>query len=63
MVPLVEAWKHVHIEDPIPENHLWPVILVIIFRLVILYVVLSAAAKLFTSRSGSTSRTDTPRHA
>ena len=47
MVPLVEAWKHVHIDDPILENRLWPGILVIAFRLIILYVVLSAGAKLF----------------
>jgi hypothetical protein len=47
MIPLVEAWKHIHIEDPILENSLWPGVLVILFRLVILLVVLSAAAKLF----------------
>ena len=47
MVPLVEAWKHVHIGDPILENSLWPGILVIFFRLIMLYIVLSAAAKLF----------------
>jgi hypothetical protein len=47
MVPLIEAWKQVHIEDPIIEKQLWPGILVIIFRSIVLYVVLSAAATLF----------------
>jgi len=47
MVPLVDAWKNVHVEDPVLEHSLWPGLLVIVFRLIILYVVLSAAARLF----------------
>jgi hypothetical protein len=46
MVPLVDAWKHIHIEDPILEKNLWPGVLVVIFRLIILFVVVAAASKL-----------------
>ncbi len=47
MVPLVDVWKNIHIEDPVIEHNLWPGILVVLFRLIILYIVLAAAAKLF----------------
>ncbi|HEY1767014.1 MAG TPA: hypothetical protein VGG26_05140 [Terracidiphilus sp.] len=46
MVPLIDAWKSVHIDDPLLETRLWPGILVVLFRLIVLYIVLSAAAKL-----------------
>jgi hypothetical protein len=46
MVPLVDAWKHIHIEDPILETNLWPGVMVLIFRLIILFVVVVAASKL-----------------
>lgn len=46
MAPLVDAWKNLHIDDPLPETQLWPGILVVIFRLIVLYLVLAAATKL-----------------
>jgi hypothetical protein len=47
MIPLVDMWKHIHIEDPVLEMRIWPGILVIVFRAVILFFVLAAAAKVF----------------
>jgi hypothetical protein len=47
MVPLVEVWKSVHIDDPLLETRIWPGLLVVAFRLIVLYVLLAAAAKLF----------------
>lgn len=47
MVPLIDAWKTLHIEDPLKETQLWPGILVIAFRLITLYVLVAAVAKAF----------------
>jgi len=47
MIPLVDTWKHIHVEDPVLETRIWPGVLVIVFRAVILFVVLAAAAKVF----------------
>lgn len=47
MVPLIDAWKTLHIEDPLKETQLWPGILVIGFRLITLYVLVAAVAKAF----------------
>jgi hypothetical protein len=53
MVPVIDVWKQVHIDDPIVENHLWPGILVIVFRLIVVFVVLAAAATLFGFGKGN----------
>ncbi len=47
MVPLVETWKSLHIDDPLMETRIWPGILVIGFRLIVLYMFFAQAAKLF----------------
>jgi hypothetical protein len=36
MIPLIDAWKNVHVEDPLIETWLWPGVLLIVFRLIIL---------------------------
>jgi hypothetical protein len=46
MIPLVDVWKNVHLEDPLLETRIWPGLLVVIFRLIVLYIVVAAAAKL-----------------
>jgi hypothetical protein len=47
MIPLIDAWKIIHVDDPILEVHIWPGMLVIAFRLIILLVIIDAASRLF----------------
>ncbi len=47
IVPGLDAWKAIHIEDPLKEGRLWPGILVVLFRFIVLAVIVRTAAKLW----------------
>ena len=47
LVPGLDAWKAIHLEDPVKEASIWPGILVVLFRLIILSVIVRTAAKLW----------------
>ncbi len=46
LIPLLDAWKSIHLDDPVRETHLWPGALVILFRLLMVLVVLRAATRI-----------------